>query len=302
MRAFSSHKLEQVRRRRKSTEVKETNITFSDISDIMKESSLQRYFPKFLTNENLMDLQLNDSNFRRHVFVQFLILFQYLTGNVKFKSPTQVLNDSQSQWIKEVTSEVYQLLTETPLEGEAFAKLVENILTREENWIHWKNEGCTSFARGQDEEESNTPKKRSRKRSIGEDLAYSSSKRMNIGNAELSRLWNLCPDNLESCKAENRVKFLPNLDEFFEEAVEQADPAAQIEDEYKLVSKSSFGWRALRLLARRSYQFFTPSNQPFKALPDYLTSVISQFAKDMNTTSTATVTVKVEENGTSSND
>ena len=45
-----------------------------------------------------------------------------------------------------------------------------------------------------------------------------------------------------------------------------------------------------------------PERYKFKALPDYLTSVISQFAKDMNTTSTATVTVKVEENGTSSND
>lgn len=33
----------------------------------------------------LMDLQLSDSNFRRHILLQYLILFQYLKGQVKFK-------------------------------------------------------------------------------------------------------------------------------------------------------------------------------------------------------------------------
>ena len=33
----------------------------------------------------LLDLQLNDSNFRRYVLVQFLILFQYINAPVKFK-------------------------------------------------------------------------------------------------------------------------------------------------------------------------------------------------------------------------
>lgn len=32
-----------------------------------------------------MDLQLSDSNFRRHILLQYLILFQYLKGQVKFK-------------------------------------------------------------------------------------------------------------------------------------------------------------------------------------------------------------------------
>ena len=33
----------------------------------------------------LLDLQLNDSNFRRYVLVQFLILFQYINAPIKFK-------------------------------------------------------------------------------------------------------------------------------------------------------------------------------------------------------------------------
>ena len=45
----------------------------------------RRYFAKFLTSQKLLELQLSDSNFRRYVLVQFLILFQYLTSPVKSK-------------------------------------------------------------------------------------------------------------------------------------------------------------------------------------------------------------------------
>lgn len=44
------------------------------------------YFAKYLTNEKLLELQLSDSNFRRYVLLQFLIMFQYLNSTVKFKS------------------------------------------------------------------------------------------------------------------------------------------------------------------------------------------------------------------------
>ena len=56
---------------------------------------------------------------------------------------------------------------------------------------------------------------------------------------ELTKLWNLCPNNLESCKSKDR-NFLPSLEEYFEEAIEQLDPAAAIEDEYKSVQFKHF--------------------------------------------------------------
>ncbi|MCJ8750471.1 hypothetical protein PDJAM_G00267390, partial [Pangasius djambal] len=67
------------------------------------------YFAKFLTSEKLMDLQLSDSNFRRHILLQYLILFQYLKGQVKFKSSNCVLNDDQTSWMEETTKLVYQV-------------------------------------------------------------------------------------------------------------------------------------------------------------------------------------------------
>ncbi|KAJ8306121.1 hypothetical protein KUTeg_016666 [Tegillarca granosa] len=75
---------------------------------------------------NLLDLQLNDSNFRRYVLVQFLILFQYLNAQVKFKSTSQQLGEEQSQWVRNTQEQVYQLIKETPPDGEVFAKTVES--------------------------------------------------------------------------------------------------------------------------------------------------------------------------------
>ena len=224
-----------------------------------------------------MDLQLSDTNFRRHLLVQFLILFQYLVTNTK---PNQVLNEQQQQWVTETRSKVVSLLSEIPPEGEKFANTVLHVLKREENWINWKNDGCPSFAKKDGEIRA----KRSRRWSIGDDLARSKRSKIDLGSDELTRLWNVCPDNLEACKAENRTKFLPTLQDFFEEAIEQADPEAGIEEEYKLVNKSEFGWRALRLLSRRSFNFFTPSNQPFKPLSDYLSNAVAQVARDLPST------------------
>lgn len=76
---------------------------------------------------------------------------------------------------------------------------------------------------------------------------------------ELTRLWNLNHDNMDACKSESRSdkvhlkfdshfytfiyfiwsvvsphrEFIPSLDDFFSEAIEQADPANMVEDEYK---------------------------------------------------------------------
>uniref|UniRef100_A0A8C9ZLJ1 THO complex 1 n=1 Tax=Sander lucioperca TaxID=283035 RepID=A0A8C9ZLJ1_SANLU len=205
------------------------------------------YFAKFLTSEKLMDLQLSDSNFRRHILLQYLILFQYLKGQVKFKSSNCVLNDDQTTWIEETTKLVYQLLREIPPDGDQFATMVEHILNTEESWNSWKNEGCSSFVKESD---------------------------------ELTRLWNLNQDNMEACKSDSR-EFMPSLDEFFAEAIEQADPANMVEEEYKVVRNPNYGWRALRLLSRRSPHFFQPTNQKFKSLADYLDSMVSKLAKEL---------------------
>jgi len=109
-------------------------------------------------------LQLSDSNFRRSVLVQFLILFQYLSSTVKFKTESLTLTQAQSDFIKETEAKIYKLLEETPPQGKKFTKTVQHMLQREEIWNNWKNEGCKDFNKAENknepsEEEASKPKK-----------------------------------------------------------------------------------------------------------------------------------------------
>eukprot|EP00066_Takifugu_rubripes_P008884 XP_003975419.1 PREDICTED: THO complex subunit 1 [Takifugu rubripes] len=249
------------------------------LEDLRASGGDHVYFAKFLTSEKLMDLQLSDSNFRRHILLQYLILFQYLKGQVKFKSSGSVLNDDQAAWIEETSKLAYQLLREIPPDGDKFATMVEHILGTEENWNSWKNEGCPSFVKERTVDDK--PKRPARKRQAPEDfLGKGPDRKIFMGNDELTRLWNLNHDNMDACKSESR-EFVPSLDDFFSEAIEQADPANMVEDEYKVVRNPNYGWRALRLLSRRSPHFFQPTNQKFKSLADYLDSMVSKLAKEL---------------------
>uniref|UniRef100_A0AAY4CQH1 Death domain-containing protein n=1 Tax=Denticeps clupeoides TaxID=299321 RepID=A0AAY4CQH1_9TELE len=263
----------------KSYKLDDTQASKRKLEELRTTGGEHVYFAKFLTSEKLMDLQLSDGNFRRHILLQYLILFQYLKAQVKFKSSSCVLNDDQSLWMEDTTKLVYQLLREIPPDGDKFAGLVEHILNTEENWNSWKNEGCPSFVKERPTE--TKPTRPSRKRPAPEDfLGRGPDCKIIMGNEELTRLWNLNHDNMEACKSDSR-EFMPSLEEFFEEAIEQADPVNMVEDEYKVVRNSNYGWRALRLLSRRSPHFFQPTNQQFKSLADYLESMVIKLAKEL---------------------
>ncbi|XP_044003387.1 THO complex subunit 1 isoform X2 [Aphidius gifuensis] len=274
--AFSSFKLED---QRPCTTIDNKNNSVMDTSE-PKEA---HYFAKYLTNQKLLELQLSDSNFRRYVLLQFLILFQYLNSTVKFKAETHELKNEQAEWVTATTEQVYTLINETPPDGQLFCETVKNILKREEHWNAWKNDGCPPFKRPAKEpsSDSDEPKKVKKiKRRIGDVIRDAQGAgKFNMGNPELTKLWNLCPNNLEACKSKDR-DFLPSLETYFEEAIEQLDPAAMVEEEYKKVNDGSFGWRALRLLARRSPHFFVHGNNPINKLPEYLESMIKKIAKD----------------------
>ena len=50
---------------------------------------------------------------------------------------------------------------------------------------------------------------------------------------------------------------------------------------YRAVNNSNYGWRALRLFARRSPHFFQPTKQQFKSLPEYLENMVIKLAKEL---------------------
>ena len=127
-------------------------------------------------------------------------------------------------------------------------------------------------------------------------------KKFIMGNNDLTRLWNLYPDNMEACSAPER-DFLPKMEDYFEDAIEQLVPANMVEEQYKgvqllqhessngfptkvlfpynrKVNDGSWGWRALRLLAKKTPHFFTYGNHPIAKLPDYLDSMIRKIVKE----------------------
>ncbi|KAH8310254.1 hypothetical protein KR044_000228, partial [Drosophila immigrans] len=253
------------------------------------------FFAKFLTNPKLLALQLSDSNFRRAVLVQFLILFQYLQVSVKFKIDSYTLTTAQSDFIKETEQRVYKLLEETPPYGRRFARTVQHMLHREEMWNNWKNDGCKEFkkpeeADGNEDETKPPPAKRS-KRPLGDCLRDAARNgKFFLGNDNLTKLWNYSPDNLQACKSEQR-NFLPMLETYLETPHDKSDPA--------------FEWRALRLLARQTPHFFTFISQPSCKISDYLDVVRKRLTREkelVKQTSTASnnATEHSGESGTNS--
>jgi THO complex subunit 1 len=216
----------------------------------------QHFFAKFLTNPKLLSLQLGDSNFRRTILVQYLILAQYLVSTVKFKGENDKLTTQQDEWVREMETTVYTLLNETPPNGKAFANSIRHILKREELWNNWKNEGCKEITRPDGYDKSMPEPKR---RKMAGDLIRDATNagKFDLGNNELSRLWNLCPDNLLACKGSDR-NFLPPLETYIE---------------HKVKSDPTYEWRALRLVSRQSSHFFAllaPPNEKIEKISDYL--------------------------------
>ena len=161
------------------------------------DQQAQDYFAKYLTNQNLLQLQLSDSNFRRYILVQFLILFQYLKSAVKFKSESQVLTDEQSRWVSEYTDQAYILIDETPPNGPDFSKAVKHILKREEQWNAWKNEGCPAL--GKDLPKSTDPVQAEETRDTNATLEGKIMSHYHVSNKEILILCHMIDNTIDHC-------------------------------------------------------------------------------------------------------
>jgi THO complex subunit 1 len=259
--AFKSFKLEE-------TETK-SGKDFMPPKEMMRNcEENENFFAKFLTNPKLLSLQLGDSNFRRTILVQYLIFFQYLVSTIKFKGENDKLNEQQQEWVRETELTVYKLLDETPPRGKEFSTAIRHILKREEIWNNWKNDGCKEIKRP-DGFDKKVDLSQQRKRKCYGDEVHVAAKvaKFDLANQELSRLWNLCPDNLQAGKGSDR-NFLPPL-EIYLEKPEKNDP--------------SYEWRALRLVSKQSSHFFTliaAPNERLEKIGDYLKLFNQKIQKD----------------------
>jgi len=105
--------------------------------------------------------------------------------------------------------------------------------------------------------------------------------KIDLGNVELTKLWNIEPDMLVACRSEAR-KFVPTVENFIRDPLEELDPEQEVEDKYRSVNQEAFQWRASRFLMTESPQYILSASlqkgECTQVMP-YLATVIMDSAK-----------------------
>ncbi|CAD5210123.1 unnamed protein product [Bursaphelenchus okinawaensis] len=230
---------------------------------------------KYLTSNKLFLLQLNDSQFRRYFLVQCLITCEFLVNNTKTKDR---LTSDQEKLVKEYSDKAYSLLKETHPNGNIFAKSVKKCLQNDRQWSQWKFQSCPNLLNELKPEKLKLNNFKPRTFNLF-DL-----KVIDLGNVELTRLWNMGNDNLEACKSKERV-FTPQIESIADEILDELDPEQQVDDEYKSVNNEKFQWTCSRhlLFATPQYLALNPpaALNAIAKTSDYLSNALLSVCEDL---------------------
>ncbi|KAL8816190.1 MAG: hypothetical protein Q9223_004763, partial [Gallowayella weberi] len=122
-------------------------------TDSDQEDLASSFNPRYLTSRDLFSLEISDLAFRRHILVQSLILVDFLlslTPKAKKKLETTsnksvlyayTLPEEQIKWANDIRNEIAAYLQQGQ-EGKFYYRMVDTVLSRDKNWVHWKAEGC----------------------------------------------------------------------------------------------------------------------------------------------------------------
>ncbi|KAG0313509.1 hypothetical protein BGZ97_010104 [Linnemannia gamsii] len=159
------------------------------------------YFPKFLTSPKLLQLEIVDPYFRKHILVQFLIMVQYLQSHnlaardaqTKITTPNRqflsqwILDAKDREWTETTRPIILTHLKAAGLEtgDSSFVSTVEEVLKDDESWVQWKAESCQPFEKPSwtAEQVEHTGQKRKR---LSEKMA---PLKQRLGCANLTGLW-----------------------------------------------------------------------------------------------------------------
>eukprot|EP00741_Cyanophora_paradoxa_P008099 tig00001229_g7837.t1 len=216
-------------------------------------------FVKFLTSSRLMSLQVNDPYFRRHVLLQFLVLFQYLRTGKKLEaqapatplgSTTFLRTKALEERVVGAEARIYGLLERTPPRGRQFRELVRQSLHRELNWVAWKNKSCFNFERGGAAPATpDGPSSAKKRKAAGSDGgAGRRAAGPAAGAVDIAKKLD-ASTNTAALTDAGRLPAV-SLEKMLEPVREEADPQHAIEEEYKLKRNKKFVWRLLRVMKR----------------------------------------------------
>ncbi|KAL8954242.1 MAG: hypothetical protein Q9183_007247, partial [Haloplaca sp. 2 TL-2023] len=239
-------------------------------SDPQQLDLASSFNPRYLTSRDLFDLELSDLAFRRHILVQSLILVDFLlslTPKAKKKLEQTsnksvlyafTLPDEEVTWATAIRNEIATYLQQGQ-EGKFYYRMVDTVLSRDKNWVHWKAEGCPlikqppvsaeSFIESQKGAQKASQSKRLRTTPMGSlDLAFL----LNSGDEGQAQ-------GLETLKKKERYE-LPKAEDYKEAIAEDEFNMGmaknEAEKEEAAVAKASKTWRALRLASKSRLNLF----------------------------------------------
>lgn len=147
--------------------------------------------------------QIQDPLFRRYFLVQILITAEALqrpNASAPPKPEDPVLPERFLPTLQALVQSTTQLLTKSGPDGQLFTAHLNKLLARERFWVDWKNGNCANFERTPTTlvaQQATTASTSSTSLSSGstaalEEVALGApkAKRVLMGNATLSRLWN----------------------------------------------------------------------------------------------------------------
>lgn len=105
-------------------------------------------YPKYLTSQDLFELQLNDSSFRKTVITQFyIVLKSFLRPISQAQKKAFVLTENEKKKVNELLTSL-----ETSLISSGIFDKIKKVFKQEESWENWKESGCPSYEKFPNEE------------------------------------------------------------------------------------------------------------------------------------------------------
>ncbi|KAI4255635.1 MAG: hypothetical protein LQ352_002480 [Teloschistes flavicans] len=241
----------------------------TDLSD-QQQDLASSFNPRYLTSRDLFSLELSDLAFRRHILVQALILIDFLLSlapkakkkleNTSNKSVlyAYTLPDEDIAWATTMRTEIATYLQQGQ-EGKFYYRMVDTVLSRDKNWVHWKAEGCPLMRQPPISAPSFLESQRGA-------LKASASRRIRpspLGSLDLAFLSNTGDEGqamgLEKLKEKGRYD-LPRVEDFKGPIMEDefdADMAREEKEKEEVgVRKASKMWRALRIASKSKLNLF----------------------------------------------
>ncbi|KAF2672756.1 hypothetical protein BT63DRAFT_450782 [Microthyrium microscopicum] len=225
--------------------------------------------PKYLTSRELFELELSDLSFQRHILVQVTILLDFLlsfTEKAKKKFPSRThqkiqftLSEEDTEWALQTKKDISASLREAA-DGPAFARVVETVLSRDKNWVRWKDSNCPDISRPPVTPETylhaaNGAKavcswKRLRSNPMGAlDLTFLTDSKEARAEDTLSS-----PARYALPTAQTLVDRVANAELDLEMAMDEAETQRLKEEQ------ASYTWRALRVVAATKLNLFEKLN------------------------------------------